>query len=283
MVAELVLVGAGKMGEALLSGLLGAGWAAPAVVVVVEASEPRRRQLAGPGGLAARYPGLEVTGELPAEVKAAVVAVKPADVESVCRSLAGRGTERALSIAAGLGLTLLEAWCPPGCAVIRAMPNMAAIVQASATAISPGAKAGPADIEWATGVLRATGLVVEVPEHMLDAVTGVSGSGPAYLMLVAEAMTDAGVLLGLPRRVAAELVAQTILGAGRLLAETGQAPEQVRAAVTSPGGTTAAALRRLELAGTRSAFIEAVAASAERSQQLGQNITGPPRSGPSAR
>jgi len=258
------------MGEALLSGVLSAGWAAPGDVVVVEASKVRRRQLSEAGGLAARHPGLDVTAELPVEVPAAVVAVKPADVESVCRSLAGRGTRRVLSVAAGPSLDQLESWCPEGCAVVRAMPNMAAIVQASATAISGGANAGTGDIEWASAILRAAGLVVEVPEHLLDAVTGVSGSGPAYLMLVAEAMTDAGVLLGLPRNIAADLVAQTILGAGRLLAETGQGPEELRAAVTSPGGTTAAALRRLESAGTRSAFIEAVAASAQRSQELGR-------------
>lgn len=268
MVTELVFIGGGKMGEALLRGLLDAGALGAANVTVVEASKDRRRQLSAPDAVGGRHPGLTVTGELPATVAAAVVAVKPADVERVCRSLEDRGTERVLSIAAGLQLVDLERWCPPGAAVVRAMPNMAAVVQASATAISGGRRAAPADVAWAAGLLRPVGTVVEVPEHLLDAVTGVSGSGPAYLMLVAEAMTEAGVLLGLPRATAAELVAQTLLGAGRLLAGTGQGPEQLRASVTSPGGTTAAGLRRLEAAGARSAFIEAVAATAQRSREL---------------
>jgi pyrroline-5-carboxylate reductase len=203
----------------------------------------------------------------------AMVAVKPADVEGVCRGLEGVGVGRVLSIAAGLQLSDLQGWCPPGCAVVRAMPNLPALVRAGATAITGGAQAGPADVEWAAGIMRSVGLVVEVPEHLLDAVTGVSGSGPAYLMLVAEAMTEAGVLLGLPRPIAQDLVAQTLLGSGRLLAESGQTAAELRAAVTSPGGTTAAALRQLEAAGARSAFIEAVAASCARSRELGQPPT----------
>ncbi len=174
-----------------------------------------------------------------------------------------------LSIAAGVTLKDLESWCPHDCAVIRAMPNMGALVRAAATAIAAGTSAGPADVEWAAGILRSVGTVVEVPERLLDAVTGLSGSGPAYLFLVAEAMTDAGVMSGLPRPVAAELVMNTLLGAARLLTETGQSPEALRAAVTSPAGTTAAGLRQLEARGVRSAFIEAVGAAVERSRDLG--------------
>ena len=270
MVAELVVIGGGKMGEALVAGMLAAGRTRPEDVVVVEASEARRRELSSDGGLAARYPGLQVTSALPDQAKHALVAVKPPDVEGVCRALNGKGTQRALSIAAGVTLAQLDQWCPPESAVVRAMPNMGALAQAGATAIAAGSRAKAADVEWANGIMAAVGLVVEVPEHLLDAVTGVSGSGPAYLMLVAEAMIEGGVLMGLPRPVATSLVAQTMAGAGALLAATGQSPEQLRAAVTSPGGTTAAALRRLEAAGARSAFIEAVAASAERSRELGR-------------
>jgi pyrroline-5-carboxylate reductase len=213
-------------------------------------------------------------GELvPAE--GAVVAVKPPDVEGACRALAGTEVHRALSIAAGIGLSDLEQWCGPGVAVLRAMPNIAALVGASATALAAGTTAAAADIEWAAGVLAAAGTVVRVPEHLLDAVTGVAGSGPAYIFLVAEALTEAGVLMGLSRAAAAELVAQTILGAGRLLTETADGPEALRAAVTSPGGTTAAALRQLEASGTRSAFIEAVVAAARRSRELASPATPP--------
>ncbi|MDP9441084.1 MAG: pyrroline-5-carboxylate reductase, partial [Actinomycetota bacterium] len=125
------------------------------------------------------------------------------------------------------------------------------------------------DLDWAEGLLRAVGTVVRVPEALLDAVTGLSGSGPAYVFLVVEALTEAGVLAGLTRDVSAQLTVQTLTGAARMLAETGEAPEALRAAVTSPGGTTAAGLRVLEAAGVRSAFLEAVAAATVRSQELG--------------
>jgi pyrroline-5-carboxylate reductase len=267
MVSELVVIGGGKMGEALVAGALSSGWAPPEAVVVVEASAERRGQLAADSSLG-RFPGLVVSASLPDLAPSVVVAVKPHDVEGACRALEGRGTTRALSIAAGLSTARLEGWCPPGCAVVRAMPNMAALVGASATAVCGGTASTPDDLDWARAVLGSVGLVVEVPERLMDAVTGVSGSGPAYLMLVAEALTEGGVVMGLPRAVAQQLVAQTLLGAGRLLA-TGQLPEELRAAVTSPGGTTAAALRRLEAGATRSAFIEAVAAATQRSQELG--------------
>jgi pyrroline-5-carboxylate reductase len=269
MTKELLVVGGGKMGEALVSGLLGSGWAGPGEVAVAEVSPARRSELGAERGLAGRYPGLEITGgELP-PANGVVLAVKPADVEDACRSLEGSGATRVLSIAAGVTLGALESWCPEGCAVIRAMPNMPALVRTGATAISAGSQAGPHDVEWAAGIMRSVGLVVEVPEKLLDAVTGLSGSGPAYVFVLAEAMTEAGVLVGLPRPVARDLVVQTLLGAARLLSETGQSAEELRAAVTSPGGTTAAGLRQLEAGGARSAVIEAVAAATARSRELG--------------
>jgi pyrroline-5-carboxylate reductase len=272
MVRELLVVGGGKMGEALVSGLLEAGWAPPSEVAVIEVLPARQAELSSDGGLVSRYKGLEVLGapdgELPSAT-GAIVAVKPGDVEAACRNLEGSGVRRVLSIAAGVRLAELEKWCPEGCAVIRAMPNMPALVRAGATAIAGGSFARDEDVEWAAGIMRSVGLVVTVPESLLDAVTGLSGSGPAYVFVLAEALVEAGVLVGLPRTVARELVAQTLLGSARLLTTSGQSAEELRAAVTSPGGTTAAGLRQLEAGGVRSAVIEAVAAATARSVELG--------------
>lgn len=278
MAIELLVIGGGKMGEALVAGLLEAGWAKPSEVAVAEISPARRAELTAPGGLASRYEGLLVADEELPSAEGVVLAVKPADVEGVCRNLAGTEATRVLSIAAGVTLADIQSWCPGGCAVVRAMPNMAAIVGAGATAIAGGSLATREDLDWASGVMSSVGLVVEVPEKLLDAVTGLSGSGPAYVALVAEAMTEAGVLLGLPRTVARDLVVQTLLGSARLLAEPGQTPEALRAAVTSPAGTTASGLRELEAGGVRSAFIEAVAAATHRSRQLGSRTLGSPSS-----
>jgi pyrroline-5-carboxylate reductase len=149
------------------------------------------------------------------------------------------------------------------------MPNTPALVGAGAAAIAGGTRAGADDLAWAEEVLAAVGTVVRVPEHLLDAVTGLSGSGPAYVLLMVEALVDAGVLVGLPRETSAALVGQTLLGTARLLAESPEGPEALRAAVTSPGGTTAAGLRVLEDRAVRAAFLEAVAAATERSKELG--------------
>jgi pyrroline-5-carboxylate reductase len=266
-----MVVGGGKMGEALITGLVRTGWAPPEAIMVVEQDQARREELAG------RHEGLVVVGSIPSVPQAeplggAVIAVKPADVEAVCRALATAGVGRVLSIAAGVTIASLESWLAPdvSVAVVRAMPNTPALVGAGAAAISPGSKAAPDDVSWARGVLEAVGTVVELPEPALDAVTGLSGSGPAYVFLVAEALIDAGVLVGLPRPVAQELAVGTLLGSARLLAETGEDPSALRAAVTSPGGTTAAGLRALEAAGVRNAMLDAVAAATERSRQLGR-------------
>jgi pyrroline-5-carboxylate reductase len=247
------------MGEALVAGLLAAGWAEAGDIAVVEKVAARRQELA------AAYPGLQVLDAAePAE--GAVIAVKPGDVQAACQSVkAGR----VLSIAAGVPLAKLEGWLPQDTPVVRAMPNTPALVGAGASAIAPGTSAAEADLDWAEEVLGAVGVVVRLPEHLLDAVTGLSGSGPAYVFLVAEALIDAGVLAGLPRDVSVTLATQTLLGASRLLAESGDTAEALRAAVTSPGGTTAAGLRALESRGVRSALLEAVMAATERSRQLG--------------
>lgn len=254
---RLLIVGGGRMGEALLGGLLAAGWTDLGVVEPIAA---RRDQLA------ASFPDVRVLAECePAD--GAVVAVKPNDVRAACAAIAG--TKRVLSIAAGVPIATLEDALGPGTAVVRAMPNTPALVGAGAAAIAAGTEAGDDDLDWAESVLGAVGGVVRVPEKLLDAVTGLSGSGPAYVFLVAEALIDAGVLAGLPREVSVTLTTQTLLGAARLLAETGETPEALRAAVTSPGGTTAAGLRALESAGVRAAFLDAVTAATARSRELG--------------
>jgi len=194
--------------------------------------------------------------------------VKPGDVPAAATALAEAGVDRVVSIAAGVRLAALEASLAD-VPVVRAMPNTPALVGAGVTAIAPGTHAGEEDLAWAEEVLGAVGRVVRVAEPLLDAVTGLSGSGPAYVFLVAEALIDAGVLVGLPRDLSATLAVHTLLGAARLLAETGDTPEALRAAVTSPGGTTAAGLRALEAAGVRAAFLDAVSAATERSKELG--------------
>ena len=247
------------MGEALLGGLLNAG-RAPEELAVAEVAAPRRADLE------AAYPGVAIA-EAPVPARGAVLAVKPADVPAAAAAVAELGCRRVLSVAAGVTTAAIEA--AGDLRVVRAMPNTPALIGAGAAAISPGARAGEEDLAWAEEILGAVGVVVRVPEKSLDAVTGLSGSGPAYVFLVAESLADAGVLAGLPRDTAETLAYQTLLGAARLVAESGDGPAALKAAVTSPGGTTAAGLRELERHGVRAAFLEAVTAAAERSRQLG--------------
>ncbi|HEY2427647.1 MAG TPA: pyrroline-5-carboxylate reductase [Acidimicrobiales bacterium] len=263
MTARLVVLGGGKMGEALVRGVLRAKWARPRDVTVVEAIAERREQLT------ATHPGLSVGTVVPRAADGVVIAVKPADVEGACAEIVTARPRRVLSIAAGVTLARLDEWLA-GLPTVRAMPNTPALIGAGAAAIAPGASAGPEDLLWAEGVLGSVGLVVRVTEKALDAVTGLSGSGPAYVFLVAEALVDAGVLAGLDRATSAALTRQTLLGAARLVDESGDLPEALRAAVTSPGGTTAAGLRILEQRAVRAAFLDAVAAAAERSAELGR-------------
>src|SRR5918996_1609358 len=261
---RLQVIGGGRMGEALLTGLLRHGWADAPELAVVEKLADRAAQLKE------AFPGVTVAAE-PGASEGHVLAVKPGDIDGACRALAATGSPApVLSIAAGVTLDRLEAALAAGTPVVRAMPNTPALVGAGAAAIAPGHAAGEGHLAWAEGILGAVGTVVRVAEPLLDAVTGLSGSGPAYVFLVAEAMTEGGVLAGLPRPVAGALAVQTLLGSARLLAESGEGPEALRAAVTSPGGTTAAGLRALEAAGVRSAFLEAVMAATDRSRTLGR-------------
>jgi pyrroline-5-carboxylate reductase len=258
---RLALVGGGRMGEALLGGLLVGGWAEPADLVVVEPVAARRELLSE------RYPGIGVSASAVA-AEGVVVAVKPGQVEAACAAMADLAVGRVLSIAAGVTVARLEAALAPATPVVRAMPNTPALVGAGAAAIAGGTHASAEDLDWAESVLGAVGLVVRVDEPLLDAVTGLSGSGPAYVFLVAEALIEGGVLAGLPRDTAVELTVATLVGSARLLAETGEDPAALRAGVTSPAGTTAAGLQALEDRGTRAAFIAAVAAATDRSRQL---------------
>jgi pyrroline-5-carboxylate reductase len=261
MGVELLIVGGGRMGEALLGGLLAAGRPASSLGVV-EVAEERR------GALSQAYPGVVVSGE-PVEAEGALLAVKPGVVAAAAAAVAAAGAKRLLSVAAGITTAAIAEAAGGEVRVVRAMPNTPALIGAGASAISPGPGATEEDLAWAEEILGAVGIVVRVPEASLDAVTGLSGSGPAYVFLVAEALAEAGVLAGLPRDVAETLAFQTLLGAARLVVEEGTPPSALRAAVTSPGGTTAAGLRELERGGVRSAFLEAVMAASSRARELG--------------
>lgn len=261
-VARLTVLGGGRMGSALIGGLIASGFASPDELAVVERREEVRGQLAHD------YPGVAVTPTL-GPVGAVVLAVEPKDTDEACRLLRAAGCSLLLSVVAGVRIERLESLLADGTPVIRVMPNTPALVRVAASAISPGHHAREADLDFAEQVLSSIGIVVRLPEPLLDAVTALSGSGPAYIFLIAESMIDAGVYLGLDREVSRLLVTQTILGAGRMLTETGEPPSRLRSAVTSPGGTTATGLAMLERRGVRAALLEAVEAAATRCKTLG--------------
>jgi pyrroline-5-carboxylate reductase len=269
-VSNLLIVGAGKMGGALLGGLLRSGWVELADVAVVEPEAERRAELteAFPGLCLVPAPEAGLLTDGGERIAGAVLAVKPDAAEGACRALGATGVQRVLSIVAGVPSARLEAALGGEPVVVRAMPNTPALVGAGVTAISGGAFATSRDLAWAEDVLSAVGTVVRLPERLLDAVTGLSGSGPAYFFLVAEALIEAGVQMGLARDVSRSLVVETMQGSATLLQETGRDPEGLRAMVTSPAGTTAAGIRVLEARAVRSAFMEAVAAATERSRNL---------------
>ncbi len=259
-VVELQIVGGGRMGEALLTGLLAAD--AERDLRVVEALPSRA------GELRAAHPGVEVIAEV-GPARGTVLAVKPHQVPDVCAAVAAAGGGRVLSIAAGVTIATIEAALGADAVVVRAMPNTPALVGQGVAAIAAGSGAADDDLAWAESVLGAVGTVTRVPEHLLDAVTGLSGSGPAYVFLVLDALIEGGVAAGLPRDVAEALAGQTILGAASLYLAGEQSPAELRAAVTSPGGTTAAGLRVLEQRAVRAAVIDAVLAARDRSVELG--------------
>lgn len=259
----LAIIGGGNMGAALAQGLLDSGRLAHAELAIVEVSAERRVVLAD------MFPGCTIGPDL-VPCRAAVIAVKPPDAPAAAAAAVRAGATRLLSIAAGVTLATLESAAgTTNVAVIRSMPNTPSLVGQGASAIAGGTGTTPADRDWARDILGAVGLVVEVPESDLDAITGVTGSGPAYLFLVAEALIDAAVDVGLDRDQAGDLVRQLFMGSATLLSR-GDEPRVLRERVTSPQGTTAAGLAVLFEAGVPEAFRAAVRAATERSRELGR-------------
>ena len=261
---RLAILGAGVMGETLISGLLRSGWSADQIVATDRRPD---RQLE----LVAKY-GITMleNDEAVTEADTVILVVKPQDMRELLSEIAGSIKPNALvvSLAAGVDIASIETQLPEGMAVVRVMPNTPAQVDEGMAAISAGTHSDLDHLVRVTEILSATGRVVTVPERYQDAVTAISGSGPAYLFFVVEAMIEAGVHLGLPRDIATELVVQTMLGSAKLLRETGEHPTVLRERVTSPGGTTAAAIRQLEDHKVRAAFIGAIEAARNRSRDL---------------
>jgi pyrroline-5-carboxylate reductase len=265
MAEMLGIVGGGKIGEALLTGLL-RGERTAADIVVVEKHAERANYLTTTYGVK--------TLDVPEAVAAArtlVLCVKPQDIATLLTELAPVVTPEHLivSVAAGIPTARISAALPDGVPVVRCMPNTPALVDEAMTAVSAGAHADEAHLATAEALLASVGRVVRVPEAQLDAVTALSGSGPAYFFYLVEAMIDAGILLGLPRALAAELIVQTAIGSAKMLRDSGEHPVQLREAVTSPGGTTIMAIRELEAHGVRAALLAAIEAAATRSAELG--------------
>ena len=273
-------IGGGVMGEALLSRLIAQKVYLPSEILVSEPGVKRREFLMEKYGIGTTASNLEVA----AATEVLFLAIKPQVFETVALELAvaddrkqGNNGETAntksealvVSILAGVPLSKLEA-AFPGRGVLRVMPNTPATVGAGMSAIAPGKFVQPADLELVRRIFLAVGEVVEVPENMLDAVTGLSGSGPGYVAILIEALTDGGVCAGLPRAIASQLALQTVFGTAKLLQETGMHPAELKDRVTSPGGTTIAGIAKLESSGFRSALIEAVKAACLRSQELGK-------------
>jgi pyrroline-5-carboxylate reductase len=261
-VTKLQMIGGGKMAEALLGGMIDHGWARADELHVVEPSEARRTELAS------ALPGMSI-GDTPVSGIDAVIAVKPHIVGEVLPGLAAAGVRRVLSIAAGVRTGAIESGLGDGAAVVRCMPNTPALVGKGAAAIAAGVHASTADLEWASGILSAVGLVVTVDEPDLDAVTGLSGSGPAYVFHLAEGLIAAGIAEGLAPETADALARQTLLGAATLLSESGEDPAVLRTNVTSKGGTTAAGLAVFAEAHFLDMVADVVRAAAARSRELG--------------
>jgi pyrroline-5-carboxylate reductase len=261
----LAIIGGGKIGEALISGLTRRGGADG--IVVCERSPERAAELTARYGV----PAVDLA-EGAARARVLLIAVKPQDIGTLLGALAGSvdpGRHLVVSVAAGIPTARIEAALPSGTPVVRVMPNTPALVDEGMSVLSAGAHAGEEHLDQAEALLSAVGRVRRVPESQQDAVTALSGSGPAYFFYLVEAMVDAGILLGLPRTLAADLIVQTALGAAVMLRDSGEHPVQLREAVTSPGGTTIAAIRELERHGVRAALIAAIEAAHDRSVELG--------------
>ncbi|MBL0886843.1 pyrroline-5-carboxylate reductase [Myceligenerans indicum] len=270
MTERVAILGTGNMGEAVLAGAIGAGWSPGEITATVRASEQGRAHAAA---IRERH-GVATTTENVAAVRDAdlvVVAVKPKDLPGVLDEIAPALAAGAvvMSIAAGITTSAIETHLPAGTPVVRAMPNTPAQIGAGITAVAPGATADAPHLSLVERFLAGTGDVVRVAEKDLDAVTALSGAGPAYVFTVIDALAEAGVHVGLKRDIASRLAEQTVLGAARLAAESGEHPAVLRERVTSPAGTTAAGLRVLEDRAVRAAFLAAVEAARSRAVELG--------------
>jgi pyrroline-5-carboxylate reductase len=268
MVQRVAVLGGGKMGEALLSGMLRAGRAA-ADVVVAERHPERAAYLRETYGVATPS-----NADAVKQADLLVLAVKPQDMAALLGEVGAdvRGDQLVVSVAAGITTAFIERHVGPDVAVVRVMSNTAVFVDAAMSAISPGLHAGPEHLKLAEGLLTPVGEVIRVPEAQQDAVTALSGSGPAYFFYLVEAMTEAGILLGLPRETAYQLIVQTAIGSAKMLKETGEHPVKLREAVMSPAGTTIAAIREMENHGVRAALHAALEAARNRSRELASGI-----------
>jgi len=258
------ILGVGVMGSTLLAGLLRAGRNAADLVITGRNAE-RAKELAGTYGVR-----LMSNVDAADDADTLVLVVKPQDMGGLLAEISAHVRPGALvvSLAAGITTGFLEERLPEGTAVVRVMPNTPALVDEGMAAISPGKHCDEGHLIEAEELLRSCGKVLRIPEKHLDAVTAISGSGPAYIFYVVEAMIEAGVLLGMPRATSTELVVQTLYGAATMLKETGQHPTVLREQVSSPGGTTMAALRQLDDHKVRAAFVTAMEAAAKRSKEL---------------
>jgi pyrroline-5-carboxylate reductase len=258
------IIGAGVMGETLLSGLVRAGRRVDQLMVGEKRAERAKE-------LEERY-GVAVVSNREAAAKADTVAlvVKPQDMADVLEEIAPelRAGQLVVSLAAGITTSFIESRVPEGVAVVRVMPNTPALVDEGMAAISPGSHCDESHLAEVESLMASTGKVLRIPEKQMDAVTAISGSGPAYIFFVVESMIEAGVHLGLPRTTATELVVQTLVGSAAMLRETGTHPVVLREQVTSPSGTTASALRELEVHRVRAAFLAAMEAARNRSREL---------------
>ena len=250
----IAILGCGRIGEALLTGLLSAGW----TDIVVTSRTQERAEASTDNAAAVR------------EASLVVVAVKPQDIDALLAEVGPLLTPEhtVLSVAAAIPTAQVEARVAPGVPVVRAMPNAPSIVHEGMAGICAGAHAGEEHLALAEDALAHLGRVVRVPESQMDAVTALSGSGPAYFALLAEAMIEAGILLGVSREISTTLVVQTMLGTAKQLRDRGMHPVELRESVTSPGGTTIAAIRELEQAGVRAALLNAVQAAMTRAGEL---------------
>ena len=260
---RIAILGTGRIGEALLSGLLSSGWTD---IVATSRSETRTAELADTYGVEASTSNADAVQG----AAVVVVTVKPQDIDALLAQIHDAVTpeQTVLSAAAAIPTAYIEARLPAGIPVVRAMPNAPSTVHEGMAGIAPGAHASDDHLALAEEVLTHLGRVVRVPESSMDAVTAISGSGPAYFALLAEAMIEAGLLLGLSREISTQLVVQTMLGTAKQLRDEGMHPVELREAVTSPGGTTIAAIRELEQAGVRAAMLNAIQAAMTRAREL---------------